>query len=57
MKYTVAKSKSNGLWWVLDEDGFEVSYIGYDFKKDALEAARVRRQEDREIAKGAVARR
>ena len=57
MKYTVAKSKSNGLWWVLDAEGFEVSYVGYDFKKDALEAARVRREEDRAIAKGAVARR
>ena len=43
-KYTVAKR--DGLWWVLDEDGYEISYVGYETKKEALELARVRAAED-----------
>jgi hypothetical protein len=40
MKYTVIKR--DGLWWVVDAEGFEVSYVGYELKKEALDSARVR---------------
>jgi hypothetical protein len=42
--YHVAKAR--GLWWVIDRDGYEVSYVGYDTKAQALDAARVREDED-----------
>ena len=48
-RYTVEKSESNNLWWVLDADGYEVSYVGYEFKKDAVEAARIKAAEDKAI--------
>ena len=46
MRYTVTKSKSNGMWWVLDADGFEVSYVGYDYKMDAVAAMKARIADD-----------
>jgi len=42
--YSVAKAR--GLWWIIDADGFEVSYVGYEFKKEAEAAARTRAAED-----------
>ena len=50
--YTVAKARN--LWWVYDHEGYEVSYIGYDLKKDALESAKVRAYDDFAIRKEKV---
>lgn len=44
MHYTVAKAR--GLWWVLDVEGYEVSYVGHDTKAAATAAAKVRGYED-----------
>lgn len=43
-KYTV--TKRDGLWWVVDADGFETSYVGHDFKYEAVAAAKVRAADD-----------
>jgi hypothetical protein len=43
-KYTV--TKRDGLWWVVDADGFEVSYVGHDFKYEAVAAAKQRKADD-----------
>jgi hypothetical protein len=44
-KGTVVKHKHDGFWWVIDDDGYDVSYVGYDFKKDAIEALKIWRDE------------
>lgn len=38
-KYSVAKRKDG--WHVIDSEGFDVSYVGYDTKREAVESARV----------------
>jgi hypothetical protein len=50
MKY-MQVTKARGLWWVLDEDGYEVSYVGYDTKREALESARVFQADEREATR------
>lgn len=42
--YSVAKR--DGQWWVVDADGFEVSYVGYEFKYEAEKSARIHADED-----------
>jgi hypothetical protein len=44
-KYTVAKAR--GKWWVIDDEGFEVSYVGHDFKYEALAAVKIQEADDR----------
>ena len=46
-KYTV--TKRDGEWWLIDADGYEVSYVGHTTKKQALEAAKIRTMEDERI--------
>jgi hypothetical protein len=43
--------KHRGLWWLIDEEGYEVSYIGYETKREAIDAAKVRVEEDEIIDK------
>lgn len=47
-KYSVAKR--DGLWWVLASDGYDAIAIGYDLKKEAVAAMKVRKEEDAERA-------
>lgn len=44
MAYTVEKHR--GLWWVIDNDGYEARAVGYDTKKEALVSARICEKED-----------
>jgi hypothetical protein len=44
--FNYSVTKRDGLWWIVDADGFEVSYVGYEFKYEAEEAIRVREIED-----------
>jgi hypothetical protein len=48
---TYAPMKRDGLWWVIDSEGYEVSYVGYETKKEALEAARIAKEDDIRKAK------
>ncbi len=34
-------TKARGKWWVVDSEGYEVSYIGHDTKREALESAKI----------------
>ena len=45
--YTV--EKRGKLWYVLDEDGYDRT-MGYEFKYEALDAARIAAADDREEA-------
>jgi hypothetical protein len=40
----------NKAWHVLDSDGYEVAYVSYDTKKEAVAAAKVREQDDKREA-------
>ncbi len=53
MTATYTVHKRDGLWWVIDHDGYEVSYVGHPTKREALESARVREAEDRAAARTA----
>lgn len=44
-KFNVAK-RADG-WHVIDSDGFDVSYVSYDTKREALESARIHAAEAR----------
>jgi hypothetical protein len=48
---TYAPMKRDGFWWVIDSEGYEVSYVGYETKKEALEAARIAKEDDIRKAK------
>ncbi len=48
MRYTVAKREDG--WHVVDEDGFDVSYVSYETKREAVESARIYRDEDKGVA-------
>lgn len=54
MKYSVAQR--NRVWWVIDADGYEVSYVWHDTKREALASARLREAEDKaaEAAEGST---
>ncbi len=39
MNYTVEKHR--GKWWVIDSEGYEARSIGWDYKYEALESARI----------------
>jgi hypothetical protein len=39
MKFSVAK-RADG-WHVVDDEGYDVSYVSYDTKREALESARI----------------
>jgi hypothetical protein len=43
---TYTATKRDGLWWVMDSEGYEVSYVGYETKKEAMKSARIRKLED-----------
>lgn len=45
--YQVAKRQDG--WHVIDLDGYDVSYVSYDTKKEALESARIFTQEQNEM--------
>jgi hypothetical protein len=45
MAYTVEKHR--GLWWVIDDEGYEARSVGYDFKYEALASARLCEAEDK----------
>jgi hypothetical protein len=42
--YTIEKHR--GLWRLIDAEGYETNYVGYDTKKEALEAAKIRTADD-----------
>jgi hypothetical protein len=44
--FNYSVTKRDGLWWVVDADGFEVSYVGHEFKYEAEAAIKVREIED-----------
>jgi hypothetical protein len=48
---TYTPMKRDGLWWVMDSEGYEVSYVGYETKKEAIEAARIAKEDDIRKAK------
>ena len=43
MFYTVAKREDG--WHVVDSEGYDISYVSYDTKREALESARIYTQE------------
>ncbi len=45
MSTTYTVEKRYGLWWVMDSEGYEVSYVGYETKREANEAKLVRETE------------
>jgi hypothetical protein len=42
-KYSVTKRKDG--WHVVDDEGFDVSYVSYETKREAMESARTYQQE------------
>lgn len=48
MQYSIAK-RTDG-WHVIDEEGYDVSYIGYDTKREAMDSLRSLEREGRNLA-------
>jgi hypothetical protein len=38
--------KHRGLWWLIDEEGYECNWVGHETKREAIEAAKVREEDD-----------
>ncbi len=48
---TYTLEQHRGLWWVIDHEGYEVSYVGYETKREAEEARRIQIIDDAKKAK------